>query len=226
MVRISLLVGVLAASLAVAGAADAKPKAKGKKKKPYVCHVQNEWNYTETIARHGEQKIVVADIGEDDELYGAPQGIFACRRNSAKPVMLSDVDGGTSIALRNVRWQRYYVAYTQTGSFSQCTKYEGSSPECEYGFGAAYDLRTGKRKATFPETDLERLVLSTKGWVAVVGRPDATGARTLYGADQSGVRTLAQGAVDPASVSFTGAVVHWTLAGVAQEATLGPVASR
>jgi hypothetical protein len=212
---VGALVGVLVAILGTAAPADARPR-------PATCHVV----HGTTVARHGGQSLIVADVGQDDGLYGAPQAVFACRSTRAKPVRISRWEAGTSIAIRQVRWTRSYVAYAQTGTDTQCTKYSGAgSAECSYAEGGSYDLRSGRRRASYdPAANVEATVLSPQGWIGVLGRTDAAGNRTLAGADGRGLRPLATGRIDPASVRFAGADLLWTDDGVAHRIMLSAAA--
>lgn len=209
---VGALVGVLVASLGSASAADARPRHA-------TCHVA----HGTTVAKHGGQALIVAEVGQDDGLYGAPQAVFACRSAKAKPVRISRWEAGTSIAIRQVRWTRSYVAYGQFGTDSQCTKYSGAgSAECSYAEGGSYDLRTGKRRASYdPAANVEATVLSPRGWIGVLGRTDAAGNRTLAGADSRGLRALATARIDPASVRFAGADLRWTEDGIERRIMLG-----
>ncbi|MFA4927691.1 MAG: hypothetical protein WC558_04190 [Patulibacter sp.] len=212
-VILAALVGVLVATFGSAAAAEARTR-------PAPCRGPAGT----TVAKHGGQSLFVAYTGEDDGLYGAPQAVFACRHAKAKPVRISEWEAGTSITIRKVRWTRYYVAYAQFGSDNQCTKYSGrGASECSYSTGGSYDLRTGKRKATYdPTADVASTRLSPRGWLGVIGKPDADGNRTIFGADGGGLRTLGTGLIDPDSVRFDGAHLLWTQDGVEQLAPLGP----
>lgn len=209
------LTAALVTLLGATATADARPR-------PAKCHVAAGT----TVSKHGGQSLIVADVGEDDELYGSAQAVFACRSAKAKPMRLSRWEAGTSIVIRQVRWTRSYVAYGQTGTDSQCTKYSGvGSVECSYAVGGSYDLRTGKRRATYdPAANVEATVLSPQGWIGVLGRTDAAGNRTLAGADGRGLRTLATGRIDPASVRFAGADLLWTEDGVLHRIMLSAAA--
>lgn len=212
---LEVLAGTLLALLGPAPSADARTRSAN-------CHVA----HGTTVAKHGGQSLIVADVGQDDGLYGAAQAVFACRSTKAKPVRISRWEAGTSIVIRQVRWTRSYVAYGQTGTDTQCTKYSGAgSAECSYATGGSYDLRTGKRRASYdPAANVEATVLSPQGWIGVLGRTDAAGNRTLSGADGRGLRPLATGRIDPASVRFAGADLLWTDDGVAHRIMLSAAA--
>lgn len=206
---------VAAALVTLLGAtatADARPR-------PAKCHVAAGT----IVGKHGGQTLIVADVGPDDGLYGTARAVFACRSAKARPVRLSRWEAGTSISISQVRWARSYVAYGQTGTDSQCTKYSGAgSAECSYVVGGSYDLRTGKRKVTYdPAANVDATVLSPQGWIGVLSKPDAAGNRTITGADGRGLRTLATAPIDPTSVSFAGAYLLWMEDGVAYRFLLG-----
>lgn len=212
---LGVLVGTLVALLGSAPSADARTRAA-------TCRIA----HATTVAKHGGQSLIVAEVGHDDGLYGAPQAVFGCRSAKAKPVRISRWEAGTSIAIRQVRWTRYYVAYAQSGTDTQCTKYSGAgTAECSYVTGGSYDLRTGKRRATYdPAANVEATVLSPQGWIGVLGKLDAAGNRTLAGADGRGQRTLATGPIDPASVRFAGADLLWMEDGIAHRIMLSAAA--
>ncbi len=216
MLRVPRSGSLLAAALVAFVLVPAGPAAA--EKRPAKCQVA----YGTTVAQHGGQSLIVADVGEDDELYGAPQAVFVCRSAKARPVRISTWPAGTSIAIRKVRWARDYVAYSQFGTDDQCAKYSGvGAAECTYSLGGSYDLRSGKRRAAYdPDANVATTVLSPRGWIAVLTHPDASGDRELSGSDGRGQRPLANGPIDLGSVRFRGAELTWTVGGVPQRVLL------
>ena len=209
--RIARAAALLALTAAVLPVATAQAG-----RKPVTCSVK----HSTTVARHGEQRLITRE-GADDDFYGPSTRVYACRQAHRPAVLLDETDTGTSIEIGGVRFTRWYVVYSASGSSSQCTKYQPEAPECYFSYVASYDLRTGRRRA-ISQGDAASLVLSTKGWFAWVTAPDTLGSRSVIGVDGEGAHTLDQGGIDAASLGFSGARLGWKRTdGTAQSATLG-----
>jgi hypothetical protein len=193
-------------ALGVGASAQAKPVAPGR------CGFKG----AEVLRAAGTARLVLRESG-GDELYGPESRIYTCVAGH-EPKLLASYEAGTIPTVTLVRITARYVAYATSTLDTACTKYSGDDPACRSAGIASYDRRTGRVRASAGGIP-DALVLTTAGWPAWTVADAATG-HTLTA--KVGAQELALGAraIDPASLTATGATVTWTLDGVAQSATL------
>lgn len=173
-----------------------------------------------TIVSSPQARVYAIVARGDDQEYGPPTTIVGCWRGQEhRRVVLQRHRLGLAVFVDRKRLSGRYVALQTTVVDAACTKYMGSSPDCvSYGL-ASYDLRTGRRRAQ-GDGNPAAIALTTRGWLAWVRQPDASGAATVFAQDGAGRRQLDAGAIDPRSLSVTVDVVSWTRDGAEQTATL------
>lgn len=166
------------------------------------------------------QARVYALTGRDDGEYGPPTTIVGCwRAQPSRRVVLQRYGSGQAASFDGRRLAGRYVALQTTVVDVACSKYMGASPECITHRLASYDLRTGRHRAQGDGAPAA-LALTTRGWLAWVTPPDASGAAAVVAQDGAGRRQLDAGAIDPRSLSATADVVSWRRDGAEQTATL------
>ncbi|MFA4928976.1 MAG: hypothetical protein WC558_10690 [Patulibacter sp.] len=168
-----------------------------------------------TVARQGEKRVISRE-GVEEDPYGPPTSVWACRRKDRRPVFLNETPAGYTLHISSVAFTSRSVAYVESGYDTACAKYDGPTPRCTYERVVSYDLRTGTLRAVAQDTSAD-FVLSSQGWLAFPTTLDAAGRRGLAVVDRRGYRVVdAVGDVDPASVRWSGATLRWTRDGAAQ----------
>lgn len=157
---------------------------------------------------------LVATEADEGSVYGPTTTLHVCRPGGRR-MRRETFSEGVAVKVKLVSFTRRYVAYAVDLTDVACTKYDGSSV-CFRSYVNAFDLRTGRRRASAAAT-AQALVLASNGWIAwVPGESTAPVLARVAGE----TRTLDAGPVDPSSLAVAGREVRWLRDGAPQSAEL------